>query len=88
MVLSAAVCASGHPGIVWFVSAFLGGLLMAWVYERTGSLAAPILVHMLNNASIGYPGWLAIACVPVFVWAMHRVSGPGRPVRTEPAVRP
>ena len=88
MILSAAVFASGHPGIVWFVSAFLAGLLLAWVYERTGSLAAPILVHMLNNASLGYPGWLAIACVPVFVWALVRVSGPGKFPRTAPSARP
>ncbi|GJM21501.1 MAG: hypothetical protein DHS20C15_14160 [Planctomycetota bacterium] len=25
------------------------GILLAWIYERTGSLAAPALVHILNN---------------------------------------
>jgi hypothetical protein len=31
---------------------FLSGLLWAWVYERTGSLLAPILAHVVNNAAV------------------------------------
>jgi uncharacterized protein len=48
------------------VLAFLG-VVLCWVYERTGTLFAPIAIHALNNA-IAYgattdDGWVAAAAV-------------------------
>ncbi len=39
---------------------FLIGLILAWLYDRTGSLAAPIVVHMFINSWIIYPYLLPI----------------------------
>ena len=52
MVLSAAVFGAYHGG---FWPAFVGGLIYAALYRRTGSLLAPILVHGLYNAMLWYP---------------------------------
>ncbi len=30
----------------------LRGLLFGWVYERTGSLAAPIAIHIFHNGGM------------------------------------
>lgn len=49
-VLSSLAFGLLHGDIIWFMSAFGGGLAMAWIFQRTGSLWAPILVHMTNNA--------------------------------------
>lgn len=38
----------GNPGVV--VQLALFGLVLAWLYEQTGSLWPPILAHGLNNA--------------------------------------
>ena len=50
MLLSSAFFGLGHSGVLWFFSAFLAGLLLAWVFEMTHSLWPCILIHMLNNA--------------------------------------
>ena len=49
-VLSSLAFGVLHGDIIWFMSAFGGGLAMAWIFQRTGSLWASILVHMTNNA--------------------------------------
>jgi hypothetical protein len=50
---SALVFALAHGyGVAGLLSVFLSGLLWAWVYERTGSLLAPILAHVVNNAAV------------------------------------
>jgi hypothetical protein len=50
---SALVFALAHGyGVAGFLSVFLSGVLWAWVYERTGSLLAPILAHVVNNAAV------------------------------------
>jgi len=50
---SALVFALAHGyGAAGFLSVFLSGVLWAWVYERTGSLLAPILAHVVNNAVV------------------------------------
>lgn len=49
-VLSSLIFGALHGDIIWFMSAFMAGLAMAWIFQRTGSLWAPILVHMTNNA--------------------------------------
>lgn len=52
-VISAAVWGSlhltgGNVGVAIQLAVF--GVILAWVYEHTGSLYAPIFAHMLNNA--------------------------------------
>ncbi len=48
MVGSAALFAALHP-LAGFYSIFLLGVLLAFVYERTGSLVAPIAMHAIHN---------------------------------------
>lgn len=56
-LLSAAAFAGGHgwglgwglAGPVLWLQIFAGGLAAAWAYERSGTLAAPIVFHMLWN---------------------------------------
>jgi membrane protease YdiL (CAAX protease family) len=50
-VVSAAIFGAVHMDVTAFLPLFGLALVLAWVYERTGSLVAPIAVHMLNNAS-------------------------------------
>ena len=47
--LSAALFALYHGNIVQLVYAFPMGLLLAWSYERWGSLSAPLLLHVGAN---------------------------------------
>ena len=42
--------------------AFLG-VILAWLYERTGSLGPPIVLHMVNNS---------IAIIPLLVGLKSR----------------
>lgn len=48
--LSALLFGVVHVEISVAGAAFLLGLLLAWLYERSGSLWAPITVHIINNA--------------------------------------
>ena len=47
--ISAAVFGMVHGAAVWMLVGFLAGVALAWIYERTGSLWASILVHITNN---------------------------------------
>ncbi|MDQ7842798.1 MAG: CPBP family glutamic-type intramembrane protease [Armatimonadota bacterium] len=49
-VLSAFFFAAVHHQVVHFLPVFLLGIILAWLYERTGSLLPAMLVHALNNA--------------------------------------
>ncbi len=52
-VLSALVFAALHLSFAALPFLFLLGLATAWVYERSGSLIAPIAVHVIvNNAAV------------------------------------
>lgn len=46
-----ALFAVGHLVVLqpWRLATFFPGLLFGWVRERTGGLAAPVLVHALSN---------------------------------------
>lgn len=49
LVLSALLFAAIHGNPLALFPIFLIGLLLAYIYERTGSLAAPIGLHCANN---------------------------------------
>lgn len=51
---SAALFAVIHLSIVALLPIFLLGLALAWIYDRTGNLLAPITMHaMVNGLSVG-----------------------------------
>lgn len=47
-----------HADPVAFLPIFALGLLFGWVYERTGTLAAPIAIHILHNGAMLYGAFL------------------------------
>jgi membrane protease YdiL (CAAX protease family) len=49
-IASAGLFAVIHVSPVGLVPIFLIGLLLAYLYERTGSLAAPVALHAVNNS--------------------------------------
>ncbi len=49
-VISAAMFALMHQNITQFFFAFLMGLLFAYVYEMSGKLIFPIILHVFNNS--------------------------------------
>lgn len=58
VVLSSLVFAGLHfYSLSGFVSVFLGGCIFAWVYHKTESLWAPILIHAITNALIVIGIW-------------------------------
>ena len=54
LALSALLFALLHMDAVAFVPILGLGLLFGWVYEQTGSLAAPIAIHVFHNAGMLY----------------------------------
>ena len=50
MVISGAIFACVHFNMVTFVPLWFFGAVLAWIYQRTGRLAAPMTVHFLFNA--------------------------------------
>lgn len=53
IVLSAIVFGGIHMNVAQGVHGFVMGLLLGWLYYRTGSLAPGIIVHWVNN-SVAY----------------------------------
>lgn len=51
-IFSSLVFGLVHGTAIWFFYAFLLGLVMAWLFQRTGSLWASILFHMAFNGII------------------------------------
>ena len=47
--LNAVLFAAPHPQVTALMPLAALGALLAWMYERTGSLAAPVAMHVLNN---------------------------------------
>lgn len=52
MVITAAIFASLHTNVVGFVPIMILGILLAYLYEKTGTLVAPAAVHMIHNLSM------------------------------------
>ncbi len=51
ILISAAIFAIIHFNPAQILFAFPAGVLLGWLYCKTGSLLTPICVHMLNNSS-------------------------------------
>ena len=58
LFLSALLFALLHTDAVVFVPIFALGLLFGWVYEQTGTLAAPAAIHILHNGAMMYAAFL------------------------------
>ena len=39
-----------HGEVIWIITAFFYGLAFVWIFEKTKSLLAPIVIHIANNA--------------------------------------
>ena len=57
-LLSSLLFAAVHGSLTALVPLFVLALVLCWVYERSGSLVAPVAVHMLNNATSLLPLFL------------------------------
>ena len=49
IIISAAIFGVVHANLAQFINALLMGLLLGWMYYRTGSLVPGILLHWINN---------------------------------------
>lgn len=49
IILSSLVFGLAHGEIIWILSAFSMGVVLAWVFEKTGSLLPCIIIHAVNN---------------------------------------
>jgi hypothetical protein len=49
-VASAALFGVLHGHLTLFPAIFLGGIVLAYVYRRSGTIVAPIVAHVINNA--------------------------------------
>ena len=72
IILSAVFFGLYHGNLVQIIYGTLCGLLLAWLYEKYGSIKAPILAHMLMNI---------VACVltevDAFTWMFSKVMRMG-----------
>jgi len=59
MVLTSAIFAGLHADIVGFLPIMALGMLLAYLYERTGTLVASITVHFTHNLAMIYLVFLA-----------------------------
>jgi membrane protease YdiL (CAAX protease family) len=50
MLLSAAIFSLAHVNVMAALPLFVFGVGLAFAYERSRSLAGPVLMHMLFNA--------------------------------------
>lgn len=48
-IITAAIFSALHTNIVGFLPIMILGLLLAYLYEKTGTLVAPITVHIIHN---------------------------------------
>lgn len=69
-----------HANLSQFFYAFAIGILLAYAYYRTGSLAAPITLHILLNmygtgVSILMPGWSMLVGLYSCSWLVLAVGG-------------
>lgn len=48
--ISSLIFAVMHGEIIWIIVTFFMGLMLTWVFEKTGSLLPCIIIHFMNNA--------------------------------------
>ena len=58
IILTSLVFALLHLDFVRFIPLFLGGVMLAWLYERTGSLWPSIIAHGTWNTLMAVALWL------------------------------
>jgi membrane protease YdiL (CAAX protease family) len=51
-MLTAAVFAALHTNVIGFFPILALGIVLAYLYEKTGSLVSSITVHMIHNLSM------------------------------------
>jgi membrane protease YdiL (CAAX protease family) len=55
MALTAIVFAGLHINLIGFLPIMMLGFLLAYMYEKTGSLISSITIHMIHNAlTVGF----------------------------------
>jgi membrane protease YdiL (CAAX protease family) len=52
MIFTSAVFAALHTNVVGFVPIMMLGMLLAYLYEKTGTLVSSITVHVIHNLSM------------------------------------
>jgi membrane protease YdiL (CAAX protease family) len=52
MLVTAATFAALHAHAAGFLPIMVLGLGLAWIYEKTGTLVAPVTVHIAHNLSM------------------------------------
>ncbi len=53
-ILTAAIFAGLHTNVVGFLPILILGILLAYLYEKTGTLVSSITVHVMHNLSMVY----------------------------------
>lgn len=68
-ILISALCFGLLHGLIGFPSAFLFGILVGWLYWRTGSIVPGIIIHIVNNSLsfIDLSGQSHNVCLLIFV---------------------
>lgn len=66
-VLSAALFGAMHGNLLWSAYTFISGVILVWCFERYGSLAASILLHMAFNTA-GEALFLIPALPAAVIW--------------------
>ncbi len=90
-IISSVLFGLGHGGFIWFFSAFLAGLSMVWIFERTKSLYAAIMIHIANNAISQLtqdaiaPIWLILLCIVVLIGAAFYIVKTNPPLAVQTA---
>lgn len=67
LIVSSVMFAAIHLNLSGFLIYLVIGCVLAWVYERTGSLVAPIVGHMTVNAVVLFASGLAGTAGPVML---------------------
>lgn len=49
IIISSLLFGFAHGEIIWILSAFSFGVVLAWIFEKTGSLLPCITIHVVNN---------------------------------------
>ena len=73
MLISSAFFGMMHGEWIWMLHAFMAGMALAWIYERTQSLWPCILVHFVNNLISEIETWVGYGA-PWVEWLLIGLS--------------